>query len=223
MTLEQIETTIEGLNNKMEGVNNWIKSNPHVTDPNVYEIMDCNVQYAECISMLNMYYQKNSYPEIQTEKGTRKATKHDLPTLHPSLETCFFKLVEMENLRNVNSHPFFIQPEPNQLLCSIKTSAMEAEYQIPSDPDIAKIKRETICKSMSVPFYIWQEKRKNPHYQYDNQNEFTSMQEMFDLYKTTALEKIGTCQYSEEIKSLFDKIDKDYKYSRVQHVSTTKF
>lgn len=223
MSLEQIETSIADLNNKMEGINNWIRNNPHITDPNVYEIMDCNVQYAECISRLNTYYKENGYPEIETKEGTRVATKYDLPTLHPSIGDCFFKLVEMENLRKVTTHPFLTQPEPNSLLCSIKASAMAAEYEIPNDPAIARIKRETICKSMSVPFYIWQVKRTEPDYQYDNQEEFSQMQEMFDLYKTTSQEQTGTCQYENNITALFSKIDKDYKYSITKDSSTKKF
>lgn len=223
MSLEQIEVLIADLNNKMEGINNWIRNNPLITDPNVYEIMDCNVQYAECISRLNTYYKENGYPKIETKEGTRVATKYDLPTLHPSIGDCFFKIVEMENLRKITTHPFLTQPEPNSLLCSIKASAMAAEYEIPNDPAIARIKRETICKSMSVPFYIWQVKRTEPDYQYDNQEEFNQMQEMFDLYKTTSQEEIGTCQYENNIAALFSKINGDYKYSITKDSSTKKF
>lgn len=223
MTLEQIEDMIVNLTNRMEGINTWIKNNPQITDPNVYEIMDCNVRYAECISRLNMYYEYFGYPEIQTEEGMRKATKYDLPTIHPSIGECFFKLAEMENLRKVVNHPFFNQLEPNSLLCSVKASALGATYEIPNDPALAQIKRETICKSMSVPFYIWQVKRTEPNYQYDNQAEFTSMKEMFDLYKTTSLEETKTCQYENQIVALFDKIDKDYKYNQAKEVSAKKF
>lgn len=37
----RIEDKTRNLANKIGGINNWIKNNPQVTDPNAYEIVTC--------------------------------------------------------------------------------------------------------------------------------------------------------------------------------------
>lgn len=46
----RIEDKTRNLANKIGGINNWIKNNPQVTDPNAYEIVTCNVEFAEVLS-----------------------------------------------------------------------------------------------------------------------------------------------------------------------------
>ena len=89
---------------------------------------------------------------------------------------------------------------------------MRGTYILPSTQEDRKIKRELICKSMSVPFYIWQVQKAEPNYKYDNQLEFDKMKEMFCLYRDS--EK--PCQFEEQIIGLFAKIEKDYKYNKSQ-------
>ena len=50
MELEQLRNETQTLSQRITGINNWIKGNPLVTDPNAYEIMDCNVTLAEYIA-----------------------------------------------------------------------------------------------------------------------------------------------------------------------------
>ena len=67
MTLTELETKTENLTNRIDGINTWIKSNPEVTEPNVYEIMDCNVQYAELVAEYVTYYNENGWPFIEED------------------------------------------------------------------------------------------------------------------------------------------------------------
>ena len=82
-------------------------------------------------------------------------------------------------------------------------------YDIPENMETKRIKKELLCKSMSVPFYIWQVHRTNPNYQYDNKTEFEEMKEAFALYEASE----EPCQFLPLIFNLHNKIEKDYKYS----------
>ena len=92
---------------RIEGINTWIKNNPQVTDPNVYEIMDCNVQYAELVAELVAYYNEFGWPEINEETGDmmlekawpRSARVSDLPHLQWKLYENF-QFIHLFNKKN---------------------------------------------------------------------------------------------------------------------------
>ena len=63
-----------------------------------------------------------------------------------------------------------------------------AEYDDPKG-DMSRIKKEILCKSVSIPFYIWQERRTNPNFQYDNTTEFNELKEMYSLYSEVQVQK----------------------------------
>ena len=50
MDSQKIENKTQTLTESVKRINNWIKQHPEVTDPNAYEIMDCNVSLAELLS-----------------------------------------------------------------------------------------------------------------------------------------------------------------------------
>lgn len=227
MEIKEIEQKIAALTDRVcgntekgiLGIVPWIKDNPHITDPNAYEIIDCNVELAEIMSELGSYYDEHGYPTL-TRDGTtlQQATYRKLPVLHPSLQPCFFGIWKMEELRDITHHPFFTTKEANDMICKLKLHQMQGTYTLPATEEDRRIKRELICKSMSVPFYIWQVQRTEPNYKYDNQTEFDTMKEMFGLYEASE----EPCQFKSQISGLFTKIEKDYKYSEQQTTNTTK-
>ena len=87
-------------------------------------------------------------------------------------------------------------------------------YDVPKDIAMKKIKKELLCKSMSVPFYIWQVHRNEPDYQYDNATEFDAMKDMLATYKA-----YGNTQFVPQIESLFGIIERNYKYSTSENIS----
>lgn len=194
MELEQLKNETEKFTERVTGINNWIKSNPQVTDPNAYEIMDCNVSLAEVFS---------EYAEADNSRELQNAA-----IKHPELEPCYFGIIEMDFLRDTAHHPFFLSKEANDLYCAVKMSQLSMDYVIPTNSETRRIKKELLCKAMSVPFYIWQVHRTEPEYKYDNVNEFNGMKEMLSIYKSE-----GNTQFVPEIEALFDVIEKNYKYS----------
>lgn len=190
------------------GIIDWIKEHPDAA-PNLYEMMDCNIEYAEILSMLKAYYDQNGYPVIIDGGRKRRATANDLSRLHDALGKCFFHLFEMDTLRDVKHHPFLQQKEANAMYCAIKISELNLNYIVPTAPDLQRIKKEMLCKAMSVPFYIWQVQRTDPNYQYDNKEEFEGMQEAFALYQTSGQQQ----QFAKLVQDLHNKINSNYKYS----------
>lgn len=194
MELEQLKNETQNLTQRVIGINNWIKSNPQVTDPNAYEIMDCNVSLAEIFS---------EYSSFDNSKVLQ-----NIAIKHPEIESCYFGVVEMDELRDTAHHPFFQGQEAKALYAAVKKSQISMDYDIPEDIETRRIKKELLCKSMSVPFYIWQVQRTEPEYEYDNITEFNSMKAMLDIYKQE-----GNTQFVPEIEALFGVIEKNYKYS----------
>lgn len=210
MNLEQIEERIKSLSDRISGINTWIKNNPQVTEPNVYEIMDCNVQFAEIVAQLTAYYNEFGWPETTSEldevsKGAKVA---DLPYIHPTLGGCYLGLYQMEKLREFPIHPFIQTEEANEIYAAVRMRQLSGTYALGTTEEDRRIKRELICKSMSVAYYIWQVKQTEPDYQYDNETEFNGMKEMFTLYQ----ESETPCQFKEQISKMFSKIETDYKY-----------
>lgn len=193
MELEQLKNETQNLTQRVIGINNWIKSNPQVTDPNAYEIMDCNVSLAEIFS---------EYSSFDNSKVLQ-----NIAIKHPEIESCYFGVVEMDELRDTAHHPFFQSQEAKALYAAVKKSQISMDYDIPEDMETRRIKKELLCKSMSVPFYIWQVQRTEPEYEYDNVTEFNSMKAMLDIYKQER-----NTQFVPEIEALFGVIEKNYKY-----------
>ena len=193
MDSQKIENKTQTLTESVKKINNWIKQQPEVTDPNAYEIMDCNVSLAELLS---------EYAQIDNSRVLQNAAMK-----HPEIEPCYFGVVEMDELRDTAHHSFFQSQEANDLYCAIKQSQLSMNYDIPEELETRKIKKELLCKSMSVAFYIWQVHRNEPDYQYDNTTEFNEMKLMLDIYKQE-----GNTQFVPEIEAMFHVIENNYKY-----------
>lgn len=206
MKVAQVEEKMNKLEERVKQINTWIKENPQVTDPNVYEIMDCNVRLAECTSELVQCYQQASNKE-EVEK--------ELETSRPAMENCYRQLGEMDVLRDTEHHPFFQSSAANSLYMELIKVQASGSYELPTEETDRQVKRELLCKSMSVPFYIWQVQRTEPDYRYDNVTEYNQMKDMLTLYKET-----GTTQFVPEIEELFTTIEKNYKYSETKRPTT---
>lgn len=205
MELEQLRNETQTLSQRITGINNWIKGNPLVTDPNAYEIMDCNVTLAEYIAEY-----RNHMNELQAIENIRNETYPVVENI-PELVSSIKGIREMDQLRDTAHHPFFQSEEATALYNAVKQSQRDMDYDIPEDIETRSLKKELLCKSMSVPFYIWQVQRTEPEYQYDNVREFNDMKAMLDVYKQE-----GNTQFVPEIELLFNVIEQNYKYKETK-------
>lgn len=194
------------LENNIKNINGWIESNPQVVEPNVYEIADCNVRFAQIIS------------DYKKTNGFSNDKLADLEEDEPSILGCFNQLNKMDELRNTSTHPFFQIPEVNQLYTCIKSSQEDGDYQLSDDSSFDLIKATAIKKALSVSFYIWQVRRNEPNYVFDNISELTMLESASALLESQEDDK-----FSKPLRNLYDVIkrnsifkedtmtDKDYK------------
>lgn len=202
------------------GIIPWIKEHPEVTEPNMYEIVSCWCEFGEGLSALNEYYLTTGYPLL--EDGKESCHYETWKTTEVS-RACRDGLVEMENLRNLNNHEFAQSEVAQDFLEELKYRVFASEYDVPRNPSIAELKKEVLCKSMSIPFYIWQVQRTNPNYRYDNIVEWQSVQEAYQMYKDFVGPQYGITfmevqpkyegpQFGDVIEKAFASVEENYMY-----------
>ncbi len=98
------------------------------------------------------------------------------------------------------------EEEVNEFMDVFYFKSSCGEYLVPQNPILAQMKKEILCKSMSISFYIWQEKRKNQNFKYDNMSEFMLLQEQYRIYQTAP----GGTQFGSQVATLLDRIEKSY-------------
>ena len=224
--MEEIKRKAQNLKNRVAGINNWIQGNPQVTDPNMYEYTQVLVEFGEILAQADEYYKKNGYPENIDVQGGHYEISYKVAEFNEVNEE-IKKLVNLRNLNNIQGNPdnsFTSMPEVRDFLTELEYRAYTADYKIPEDIEIAKIKKEILCKCMGIAFYIWNTKRSEPEYIYDNINEFEMLQEMYNTY--SAEEGIQTIkhdakgntyegpQFGDIIEDIIKYINKNYIYGQ---------
>lgn len=157
---ELIKSFID-LDSKLKGINGWISDN-RKTDPNFYEICNCWISFGL------LAHQVNNSTDLQEEK--------DFKTVSYFLTSCREQMAIMEGLRGISKDPFLTENKDARTLYNCVVS--EATRCL---TDYDSITCELIKKSLSVPFYIWQEKSNNSEFKYDNKNEFDLMKTYLDV------------------------------------------
>ena len=219
--LEEINKQAEALANRFKGINSWIEANKD-TDPNFYEMIDCMVEYGKLAKLYDKYYQKNGYPTYEDGSEEKEATHYHLTLVSPKLKEAQSELSKMWDLRG--KHPFFEDKIVSEFTSELSMRTQIAEYTIPEDKEIERLKKETLCKTAGIYFYIWQVKQTNPDYQYDNADEWNNLLQAYEIYKDTVgievgysnssgTEKYEGPQFGRELEKMHEVINKNYKYS----------
>lgn len=201
MEIEEIKNKTQNLARKILGINEWIKENPTKAVLNVSEIMDYSISLAELFGEYAKFYQS-------------KKLFGDIIPKHEEVRQCYSQLIILDELYATDYQPFFKIPEVKALYRKVRDNLPLMDYDVPEDLAIKKIKKELLCKSMSIAFNIWQVHRNEPDYQYDNAAEFDAMKDMLATYKA-----YGNTQFLLQIESLFGIIEKNYKYSTTENIS----
>ena len=206
--LEEINRQAEALTNRFRGINSWIEANIN-TDPNFCEMVDCMVEYGKLTKLYDKYYQKVGYPTFNNGSEEVEATHYHLALVSPKLKEAQSELSKMWNLRCKS--PFFEDETVREFITELSMRTKIAEYYVPEDKEIERIKKEILCKTASIYFYIWQVKQTNPDYQYDNEAEWNNLLQAYEIYKD-AVKYVGP-QFGKEIEKMHKEINKSYKYS----------
>lgn len=170
--IKQINAKIAAVEDSLIKINKKIKLHPD-TEPDFYEIANSWIRFGELVHEKCLYYNQVGYPvNLQTDKP---CTCYNIVRLDPHLYLCYMKVREMEKLRKIPSHPLLEDQDIKELYSQEIIYASITGYM-----SYRNEYKELLCKCMSVPFLIYQETRKNPNYQYDNQEEFLEMKMTLD-------------------------------------------
>lgn len=217
--LEEINKQAEALTNRFKGINSWIEANKE-TDPNFYEMIDCMVEYGKLAKQYDKYYQKAGYPTFDDGSGEKEATHYHLALVSPKLKEAQSELAKMWNLRE--NSPFFADETVREFTSELSMRTHIAEYTVPEDKEIERLKKEILCKTAGIYFYIWQVKQTNPNYQYDNVEEWNNLLQAYEIYKdivgievgySSDTEKYEGPQFGRELEKMHAVINENYKYS----------
>lgn len=179
---------------RITGINTWIKQNPQITEPNINEMMGCNIELAE---ILSAYKEETGIENLKT-----------CTTIHTELIPSYNAVLEMDVLRDVYNHQFFENSAARELYLAIKDSILQMSYEIPDTEEMTKLKRELLARTMSVAFFIDTEKRSNEDFKYNNIFEYYALEGMFSAYQRS-----GNMQFSEQIQKVMDSISNNYQYA----------
>lgn len=217
--LEEINKQAEALANRFKGINSWIEANKD-TDPNFYEMIDCMVEYGKLAKLYDKYYQKTGYPTYEDGSEEKEATHYNLTLVSPKLKEAQSELAKMWSLRE--NSPFFTDETVRKFISELSMRTYIAEYNVPEDKETERLKKEILCKTAGIYFYIWQVKQTNPDYQYDNEEEWNNLLQAYEIYKdTVGVEVIYSTdkkeyegpQFGRELEKMHAVINENYKYS----------
>jgi hypothetical protein len=175
-------------------------------------MVDCMVEYGKLTKLYDKYYQKAGYPTFNNGSEEVEATHYHLVLVSPKLKEAQSELSKMWNLRRKS--PFFEDETVRKFTNELSMRAKIAEYYVPEDKEIERIKKEILCKTASIYFYIWQVKQTNPDYQYDNEAEWNNLLQAYEIYKD-AVKYVGP-QFGRELEKMHKEINKSYKYSNTE-------
>lgn len=184
----------------------------------MYEYIDCLVQFGEIVREMTLYYDKNGWPK--QEKSDEEFTRYEVWKCDPELTACFLELKGLKEMRKIGQEGFGTLSSDlmiHDYLATLEYRCVTGEYMIPEQSNMVALKRELLCKSFSIPFYIWQVKRMEPVYQYDNMAEWNNVLAMYNQYDTNSPvhdlydDYVGP-QFGYFIEQVIDRVNQNYKY-----------
>lgn len=223
MERNELERRANRLYREVEEINRWVMENPD-TDPNLYQMVDCLMEY---------WYIRSFYLYYLFMKPTKKHP--DSPVLIPFFdylnnEMCKmlklrgiipldkednykgFSVEELEDGSRIVKSEFFEQnPEMIQFLIDIRYLAIIGAYPGSklTDADF-DMKKNVYAKIAGVTLYIWQEVKENPEFTYSNEDEYMLLEQGWDslmkLFKKKSIAYEFECR--EVIEHMLDYIKK---------------
>lgn len=165
--------------NRMRGINGWIKENPNVTEPNMYEMIDCLTQLGILARQDGVADKPNKFPE----PGSDLAILYSEWNKMHSARLSWDKVQSPEFSVNKNTNLYAYYSDLNMRCCigEFRFPGMdvnEEELTLEERAELAKSRDEfleCVRKVGSVSLYINQQKLQNPNFVYDNKEEYEAL------------------------------------------------
>lgn len=192
MNMEDLNYELEILLARLKNINAWITENPK-TDPNLYEMTDCLMQYAHLSSLYMTLLFQGDPIYIEEDGKKRRANGYDILKI-TDLGKLDVEIRRMLSLRGVMTldkdeklpdgfsivsdsfagYPiveskFFEENEnAKDLLMNLRYFAITGGYGYGVSEEDFSSKKDLVCKIAGVYNFIWQMKRDNPDFCFDN-------------------------------------------------------
>ena len=172
---------------KMRGINKWIEENPDVTEPNMYELIDCVTELGVIARKEGIGKNENKFPEPNS----------DLVPLYREWNKMYKSRVSLDRARdpkfsvNVKTKLYEYFSDLNMRCCigEFRFPGMDIDETKLNEEDRAKLLfereecLEAIKKIGSISLYINQEKMHNPDFVYDNKSEYESLMKKVEKHE----------------------------------------
>lgn len=162
----------EELLNRMRGINAWISENPDVTEPNMYEMIDCVTQLGVIAREQGVGDMPGKFPAA----GSELAELYDEWNKMYRARLSWDKVQSPDFSVNKNTALYSYFTELNMRCCT-------GEFRYPEGVAERKEFLECCKKIGSVSLYINQQRLANPNFVYDNQTEFRDLEDMAERYE----------------------------------------
>ena len=162
----------EDLLNRMRGINGWIAENPNVTEPNMYEMIDCVTQLGIIAREQGVGDMPGKFPAAGSDLATLYAEWNKMYRARMSWD----KVQAQEFSVNKTTALYAYFTDLNMRCCT-------GEFRYPEDIAGRKEFLECCKKIGSISLYINQQRLENPNFVYDNQAEYRDLMDMAERYK----------------------------------------
>lgn len=173
---------------KISNITNWMKENPQITDVNMYEVSECLLEFSFIEKLFN---------------GIREFQDKEMCIEINNKITFLMKY--MLDMRSKSITDFI----DNMNIADLFDSFVKNSFDGIIEHDNKY--KELISKEFGVLFYIYNVRKDNKEYQYDNTAEFEMLKNISNGYKDELSEKL--------IKA----IEEYYKYNDRKKEDTTKY
>ncbi len=196
----------EELLNRMRGINAWIAENPAVTEPNMYEMIDCITQLGIIAREQGVGDMPGKFPKAGSELAELYAEWNKMYRARLSLD----KIQSQEFSVNKNTALYTYFTDLNMRCCTgeFRFPDMNVKGEELTEEERTELLNrreeflECVRKIGSISLYINQERLHNPNFVYDNQEEYNKLMAAVEEYK-------------EYLPTHFDRVISDISASRM--------
>ena len=141
---------------RMRGINGWISENPNVTDPNMYEMLDCVTSIGVAAREEDIANSPGKFPQKGSELYEIYKEWYKMYKARMSSE----KVIDKKHPANINTNLYKYFSELNMICCT-------GDLPLPEDKSRLEEYLECLKKIGSINLYINQQERDNPQEVYD--------------------------------------------------------
>ena len=173
--------------NRMENINFWIRKNPQVKEPNMYELIDCVTRLGIIARQEGVAKKENKFPEFGSELAVLYSEWNKMYKSRMSYDIASNPEFSVNNRTNL--YAYFTDLNMRCCTGEFTFPGMDVDEAILSDEERGELfaQREEFLEAVrkigSISLYINQEKQHNPDFVYDNQTEYEELIQKVGKYK----------------------------------------